>query len=50
MKIEEYGELFRLINHTEQFTERTARHVFRQLLSGLKHVHLKRIAHCDIKS
>lgn len=50
MKIEEYGELFRLISQTEQFTERTARHVFKQLLSALRHTHARRIAHCDIKS
>lgn len=50
MKIEEYGELFRLINQTEQFTERTARHIFRQVLSALRHLHAHRITHCDIKS
>jgi serine/threonine protein kinase len=50
MKIEEYGELFRVINQTEQFTEKTARVIFRQLISALRHIHSRRIAHCDIKS
>jgi serine/threonine protein kinase len=50
MKIEEYGELFRVINLTEPFTEKTARHIFRQLLTVLKSIHTRRIAHCDIKS
>lgn len=42
--------MFRLINQTEQFSERTARHIFRQLLSAMRHIHSRRIAHCDIKS
>jgi serine/threonine protein kinase len=39
-----------LINQTEQFAERTARYVFKQLLGVLRHTHACRIAHCDIKS
>lgn len=50
MKIEEYGELFRVINLTEQFSEKTARYIFRQVLSAVRGLHAKRIAHCDIKS
>ena len=50
MKIEEYGELYRLINQTEQFSERTSRYIFRQLVSALRFIHGRRIAHCDIKS
>lgn len=50
MKIEEYGELFRVISLTEQFTEKTARHIFKQLLSAVRAIHTRRIAHCDIKS
>lgn len=50
MRIEECGELFRVISLTEQFSERTARVVFRQLLSALRAMHGRRIAHCDLKS
>lgn len=50
MRIEEYGELFRVISLTEQFSERTARVIFRQLISAVRFMHGKRIAHCDIKS
>lgn len=50
MKIEEYGELYRLVNQSEQFSERTARNIFRQLISALRHIHERRIAHCDVKS
>lgn len=50
MRVEEHGELFRVISQTEQFSEKTARFIFRQLLSALLHTHKKRIAHCDVKS
>lgn len=50
MRIQEYGELFRVISLTEQFSERTARVIFRQLVSALSAMHSRRIAHCDIKS
>lgn len=50
MRIEEYGELFRVISLTDQFSERTARVIFRQLVSALRSMHSRRIAHCDIKS
>ena len=50
MKIEEYGQLFRVISLTDQFNEKTARFVFTQLMSALLHIHNIRIAHCDIKS
>ena len=39
-----------MINLTEQFSERTARVIFRQLLSAVTAMHARRIAHCDIKS
>ena len=39
-----------MINQTEQFSEKSARHIFRQLTSALRHIHSHRIAHCDIKS
>jgi serine/threonine protein kinase len=50
MRIEEYGWLFRVINLTQQFSERTARAIFGQPLSAVAAMHARRIAHCDIKS
>lgn len=50
MKIEENGELYRIINQTEPFSEKTARYIFKQLISAMKHLHNRRIAHCDIKT
>jgi serine/threonine protein kinase len=50
MKIAENGELFRLINQSEIFSERTSRYIFRQLIAGVKHLHKKGLAHCDIKT
>ncbi len=48
MRIEEYGWLFRVINLTQQFSERTARAIFGQPLSAVAAMHARRIAHCDI--
>lgn len=50
MKIAENGELFRLINQSDIFSEKTSRYIFRQLISGVKNLHKRGIAHCDIKT
>lgn len=39
-----------MITLTEQLPEKTARVLFRQLLSALRHLKSRGIAHCDIKS
>lgn len=50
MKIAQNGQLFRLINQSEPFSQRLARFVFRELISGIKILHKKGFAHCDIKT
>lgn len=32
------------------FSQKTARYIFRQLISGVRHLHKKGVAHCDIKA
>ncbi|KAF9582114.1 hypothetical protein BGW38_000624 [Lunasporangiospora selenospora] len=45
-----YGELFDLIVEKERFTESEARHIFRQLLSGVQYLHARGIVHRDLKA
>ncbi len=42
--------MFRLINQSDIFTEKTARFIFKQLVAGVRHLHKKGYAHCDIKA
>jgi len=39
MKLAEYGELYKFIEHTDRFSERLARNLFGQLVSGLSYLH-----------
>ncbi|KAJ5739669.1 putative serine/threonine-protein kinase fhkC [Penicillium manginii] len=43
------GELFNLIVNKQKLTEAETRHLFRQLLEGLKYLHDRGIVHRDIK-
>lgn len=50
MRIAQNGELFRILTLTDPFSEKIARYIFRQLVIALRHLHNRRIAHCDLKS
>lgn len=39
MKLAEYGELYRFVEHTERFSEPLAKSLFIQLIEGLQYLH-----------
>ncbi|XP_077296970.1 death-associated protein kinase related isoform X2 [Arctopsyche grandis] len=43
------GELQRVLDDEECLAERQARHVMRQILEGLSHLHARNLAHLDLK-
>lgn len=49
MKLAPFGELFKLIENTDRFSERIARTLCYQLILGLEYLHSKGVAHRDIK-
>ncbi|KAG0367161.1 hypothetical protein BGZ54_004305 [Gamsiella multidivaricata] len=49
MQLAEGGELFDAVKDRGRFSEPLARHVFRQLLNGVKYMHDRGIVHRDLK-
>ena len=43
------GELFDQIIDKQKFTESEARHIFRQVLNGVKYLHDRGVVHRDLK-
>ena len=49
MKLAEYGELFRLVEMNNRFSEDLVKYFINQLIQGLSYLHSQGIVHRDIK-
>ncbi|CAD8193389.1 unnamed protein product [Paramecium pentaurelia] len=50
MELANQGELFQLLEQTQQFSEKFARNIFLQLIKGIEHLHERGVVHRDVKA